>query len=119
MDNNTQIFKLYVGNLPYTTSQEQLQELFAQAGTVAEVAIITDRDTGRAKGFGFVTMSSKEEADKAIEMFNGYELDGRALTVNEARPREERPAGSYNRGGGNRNWNNNRGGNSYSDRMAA
>ena len=89
--------KLYVGNLSYNTSEDALRELFAQAGTVSSVAIITDRDTGRSKGFGFVEMSNQAEAQKAISLFHGYKMDDRELTVNIARPREERPRGS---GGG-------------------
>lgn len=93
--------KLYVGGLSYQTSQQALQDLFAQAGTVATATIITDRETGRSKGFGFVEMSTEEEAQSAISMFNGKEFDGRTLTVNEARPQEERPrSGGFNRGGG-------------------
>lgn len=92
--------KLYVGSLSYDTTEDGLNKAFAQAGTVESVAIITDRMSGRSKGFGFVEMSSDEEAEKAIEMWNGKELDGRALTVNEARPKEERPRNSFNRGGG-------------------
>jgi RNA recognition motif-containing protein len=91
--------KLYVGNLSYNTTEDQLRELFAQAGTVASVALIKDRDTGYSKGFAFVEMSSQAEAAKAIQMFNGHSMDGRDLKVNAARPREE----SGNRfGGGNR-----------------
>ncbi len=92
--------KLYVGGLSYDTTEDGLNKAFAQAGTVESVAIITDRMSGRSKGFGFVEMSSDEEAQAAIEMWNGKELDGRTLTVNEARPREERPRNSFNRGGG-------------------
>jgi RNA recognition motif-containing protein len=93
--------KLYVGNLPYTTTEEDLRSLFVQAGTVTSVALIKDRETGRSKGFAFVEMSSPEEAEKAISMFNGSQLNDRALTVNIARPREERPARSgYGQGGG-------------------
>ncbi|HXH70847.1 MAG: RNA-binding protein [Acidobacteriota bacterium] len=93
--------KLYVGNLSFNTSNEDLQELFGQAGTVESVNIVEDRDTGRSRGFGFVEMSSKEEGTAAIEQLNGKEIDGRALTVNEARPREERSGGGGgNRGGG-------------------
>jgi len=102
--------KLYVGNLAYSTTQEAVRELFAQAGDVADVALITDRDTGRPKGFGFVEMATEEGAQEAIRRFNGFTLDSRALTVNEARPREERSGGGFgggNRGGGNRD---NRGG---------
>lgn len=94
--------KLYVGNLSYNTTEDELRNLFAQAGTVNEVALIKDRDSGTSKGFAFVTMSSQDEAKKAIEQFNGYSLGNRELTVNAARPREERPRGNYgdNRGGG-------------------
>lgn len=83
--------KLYVGNLSYSTTQESLQTLFAQAGTVVSATVIMDRMSGRSKGFGFVEMSSQEEADKAIEMFNGQDFEGRTLTVNVARPMEARP----------------------------
>jgi RNA recognition motif-containing protein len=92
--------KLYVGNLPYSARSEGLQKLFAQAGTVASANVITDRESGRSKGFGFVEMSSPEEAEKAIQMFNGYSMDGRDLRVNVARPREERPRGGRDRSGG-------------------
>jgi cold-inducible RNA-binding protein len=87
--------RIYVGNLSYQTTESDLTSLFEQAGQVDSVNIITDRDTGRSKGFAFVEMSA-EDADKAIAQFNGVEVNGRALTVNEARPREER---SGNRGG--------------------
>lgn len=83
--------KLYVGGLPYTTTQDELQEAFSKAGTVASATIITDKISGRSKGFGFVEMSSDEEADKAIEMWNGKDFGGRTLTVNEAKPMESRP----------------------------
>ncbi len=89
--------KLYVGNLPYQTSQEQIRELFAQAGEVTEVSLITDRETGRPKGFGFVEMATEDGGREAIKRFNGYTMGERALTVNEARPREERPQGGYGR----------------------
>ncbi|MGE5263064.1 MAG: RNA recognition motif domain-containing protein [Acidobacteriota bacterium] len=95
--------KLYVGNLSYDTTEEQLRELFGQAGSIKEIALIMDRDTRRPKGFGFVEMETQAEAAKAIQMFSDYELDGRRLTVNMARPREERGGGGYsggNRGGG-------------------
>lgn len=92
--------KLYVGNLSYNTTQEQLMTLFSQAGEVQEISIITDRDTGRPKGFAFVEMTTEEGAQTAISRFNNYSLDDRNLTVNEARPREERSGGSF--GGGNR-----------------
>jgi RNA recognition motif-containing protein len=92
--------KLYVGGLSYNTSEETLQSLFATAGTVKSVHIATDRDTGRSRGFGFVEMGSQGEMDKAIQMFNGQELEGRTLTVNQAKPREERGGSRSNYGGG-------------------
>ncbi|MBI5305718.1 MAG: RNA-binding protein [Chloroflexi bacterium] len=82
--------KLYVGNLSYNVTEEQLRELFSQAGTIKEIALIMDRDTQRPKGFGFVEMTTQVEAQKAIELFNEHELDGRRLTVNMARPKEDR-----------------------------
>ena len=91
--------KLYVGNLSYETSEQDLKELFAPAGTVQEAVLIMDRDTGRSKGFGFVTMGSADEAKKAISLTSGKMIGGRALTVNEARPKEDRPSGG---GGGGR-----------------
>ena len=97
--------KLYVGNLAFQTTSQDLQDLFAQAGTVESAQVIEDRDTGRSKGFGFVEMSSDDEAAAAIEQFHGKELAGRMLTVNEARPRENRGGGGGGRGfggGGNR-----------------
>ncbi len=94
--------KLYVGNLSYDTTEDELRTLFTQAGTVSEVALIKDRDTGTSKGFAFITMSSQDEAKKAIEQFNGYSLGNRELNVNPARPREERSGGyGSNRGGYN------------------
>jgi len=96
--------RLYVGNLSYSTTEEDLRELFAQAGTVNSVAIITDRDSGRSKGFGFVEMASQAEAEKAITDYNGYMLQDRALTVNIARPREERSrSGGYGKSSGGYN----------------
>ncbi len=98
--------KLYVGNLSYNTTEEQLRQLFAQAGTVKQASLILDRETHRSRGFGFVEMTTQAEAEKAIQLFNNYELDGRRLTVNVARPREERGGGGVrgSRGGhGNRN----------------
>src|ERR687890_656215 len=89
--------KLYVGNLSFQTSGEDLQELFSQAGTVESATVVEDRETGRSRGFGFVEMSSKEEGQAAIQQFNGKEVGGRALNVNEAKPREDRGG---NRGGG-------------------
>jgi len=97
--------KLYVGNLSYETTEEELQELFAQAGGVASVALPTDRDTGRPRGFGFVEMSSEDEARKAITMFDGQTLRDRQLKVNESRPREEggsRSSRGFSSGGGRR-----------------
>jgi len=82
--------RLFVGGLPYATTEDQLRELFSQAGTVESVNIITDRHTGRSKGFGFVEFATEEEAQKAVEMFNETELEGRKIAVNVARPREER-----------------------------
>ena len=83
--------KLYVGGLAYSSTEDSVRDYFSQAGSVASVAIINDKMTGRSKGFGFVEMSSDEEAQKAIEMFDGKEFEGRSLTVNEARPMEARP----------------------------
>jgi RNA recognition motif-containing protein len=98
--------KLYVGNLSYSTTEEDLRSLFAQAGTVKSVALITDRDTGRSKGFAFVEMESAEQAQQAISQFHGAQFQNRVLTVNIARPREERPRG----GGGFENRRGGRGG---------
>lgn len=91
--------KLYVGNLPYSVNDDSLKELFAAAGTVSSAMVIIDRMSGRSKGFGFVEMGSEDEAKGAIEMFNGKEVEGRKLTVNEARPKEERPRGDFGNGG--------------------
>ena len=90
--------KLYVGNLAFATSSQDLQELFAAAGTVESASVVEDRETGRSRGFGFVEMSTKEEGAAAISQFNGKEVNGRALNVNEAKPREPRTGG----GGGGR-----------------
>jgi len=93
--------KLFIGSLPYSTNDQALKDLFAQAGTVVSATVIMDKFSGRSKGFGFVEMSSDDEAKKAIEMFNGKDFEGRALIVNEARPmvpREQRPGGGF--GGG-------------------
>jgi RNA recognition motif-containing protein len=95
--------KLFVGNLSFDATENDLQDLFAQAGPVNSVNIMQDRATGRARGFGFVEMASDADAEKAITMFNGKDFQGRALTVNEARPREERGGGGgggYRGGGG-------------------
>lgn len=93
--------KLYVGNLSFDTTEAQIRELFSQVGQIESVALITDRETGRMKGFGFVEMSSDEGVAEAIKRFNGYSLNDRALTVNEARPREERSGGGFGGGGFN------------------
>jgi len=94
--------KLYVGNVPFSTTSQDLQSLFAQQGTVESVELIVDKFTGRSRGFAFVTMATPEEGQKAIETLNGYSMDGRNLTVNEARPREDRPPRSGGFGGGER-----------------
>jgi cold-inducible RNA-binding protein len=96
--------KLYVGNLAFQTTSQELQQLFGQAGTVQSASVVEDRDTGRSRGFAFVEMSSEAEATSAIEQFNGKEVGGRALKVNEAKPRENRG------GGGGRGFSDNRGG---------
>jgi RNA recognition motif-containing protein len=96
--------KLYVGNLSYNTSEDDLRTLFAQAGTVASVAVIKDRDSGQSKGFAFVEMSTQAEAQKAIAQFNAKDFQDRALTVNLARPREERGGFGPRRSGNNRRY---------------
>ena len=101
--------RLFVGNLPFTTTENDLQDHFAQAGSVVAVNIMQDRATGRSRGFAFVEMASQEDASKAISMFHQKDFQGRPLTVNEARPREERPQGGGSRGGGG-------GGGGYRDR---
>src|SRR6266480_3814713 len=103
--------KLYVGNLAFQTTSQELQELFAQAGTVESASVVEDRDTGRSRGFAFVEMSTKEEADAAIDQFNGKEVGGRALKVNEAKPRENRGGGGGRGFGGNRGGGGGYGGN--------
>ena len=95
--------KIYVGNLSFKTSSEDLQKLFSQAGTVQSADVISDRDTGQSRGFGFVEMDSKEAGEAAIAQFNGTEVDGRALKVNEAKPREPRSGGFGGGRNGNRN----------------
>jgi RNA recognition motif-containing protein len=95
--------KLFVGGLPYSTTDAELQQSFAAAGTVASAVIIMDKMSGRSKGFGFVEYDNDAEADKAIEMFNNKEFSGRTITVNEARPKEDRPARSDG-GGFDRRW---------------
>jgi len=94
--------KLYVGNLPYNTADADLQSLFSAAGSVKSAQVIKDRESGRSKGFGFVEMSSSDEANAAINMFHGKDFNGRPLTVNLARPREERSGGGGGFRGGNR-----------------
>lgn len=89
--------QIYVGNMSYNTSEESLSELFSEYGEVSKVVLISDRETGRAKGFGFVSMNNDEEAKAAIEALNEKEIDGRTLRVNEAKPREERPKRDFNR----------------------
>ena len=109
--------KLYVGNLAFQTTSEELQSLFAQTGTVESASVVEDRMTGRSRGFAFVEMSTADEANSAIEQFNGKEVGGRALKVNEAKPRENRGGGGRGFGGGgyggNRGGGGGRGGNSY------
>src|SRR5207253_973769 len=92
--------KLYVGNLSFNTTENELQELFSQAGAVQEVTLMQDRFTGKSRGFAFVTMGSEQDAQNAISKLNGQTVEGRALTVNEARPRETRPPGGGGRGYG-------------------
>jgi len=99
--------KLYVGNLPYSVSEQSLQDTFGQCGTVESVNVITDRDTGQSKGFGFIEMSSDAEAQKAIQELNGSSIDGREIKVNEAKPKAPRGGGGgggggYGGGGGGR-----------------
>ena len=102
--------KLYVGNLAFQTTSEQLRELFATAGTVESASVVEDRETGRSRGFAFVEMSTNEEATAAISQFNGKEVGGRALKVNEAKPRENRGGGGRGFGGNRAGYGNNRGG---------
>ncbi len=99
--------RLYVGNLAFTITEPDLQDLFGQAGTVSEVALMVDKFTGKSRGFAFVTMATDQEAQNAISTLHGKSVEGRALTVNEARPREERPSGGgggYGGGGGRRDF---------------
>jgi RNA recognition motif-containing protein len=95
--------KLYVGGLPYEITDDRLQEIFSAHGTVESSRVITDRETGRSRGFGFVEMSSQEEAQQAIDKLNGTDLEGRSLTVNEAKPKEPRSGGGGG-GGGRDRW---------------
>lgn len=103
--------KLYVGNLSYDTTEEQIRDAFAELGAIESCSLITDRATGRSKGFAFVEMTDKDDALQAIEQFHGIEFNGRTLNVNEARPREDRgpSRGGYGGGGGGRGGGNNRG----------
>ena len=98
--------KLYVGGLPYSVTEDQLRDIFAAHGTVESATVITDRMTGRSKGFGFVELGSQEEAQAAIDKLNGTDLEGRNITVNEAKPREPRSGGGggYGGGGGRDRW---------------
>ena len=118
-ENNIMSSKLYVGNLSFDTTEIDLQDTFAQAGTVSEVALMQDKFTGKSRGFAFVTMASADEAQKAISLFHGKTVQGRPLTVNEARPREDRPPGerrSYGGGGGGGERRGGGGGGGYSKR---
>jgi RNA recognition motif-containing protein len=99
-----------VGNLPYNAAEPELRALFEQVGEIADVTVITDRETGRSKGFGFVEMATEEGAQEAIRRFNGFQMNNRPLTVNEARPREERSGGGGYGGGGRRGGNGGGGG---------
>jgi RNA recognition motif-containing protein len=100
----TDSMKIYVGNLSFRTTQQELEDLFTNYGSVQEAAVVTDRETGRSRGFGFITMPDDGEANAAIEALNGTEIEGRTLTVNEARPKADRPrgggGGGYGGGGG-------------------
>ncbi len=97
------MYKLFVGGLPFSTTSEELEQLFAEFGTVASAKVITDRDTGRSKGFGFVEFENDDEGKKAEAEMNGKEVGGRSITVNQARPQQPREnRGGY--GGGNKNW---------------
>lgn len=96
--------KLFIGSLAWATTDDSLKEFFSQAGTVVSASVIVDRETNRSKGFGFVEMSSDEEAKAAIDQLNGKDLDGRAIVVNEARPREERPRGGGGDFGGSQRY---------------
>lgn len=97
------MYKLFVGGLPFSTTSDELEQIFAEFGTVASAKVITDRDTGRSKGFGFVEFENEEEGKKAEKEMNGKEVGGRSVTVNEARPKQPREdRGGF--GGGNKNW---------------
>ena len=94
--------KIYVGNLSFNTTQQELEDLFTNYGSVQEAAVVTDRETGRSRGFGFITMPEDGEASAAIEGLNGTDIEGRTLTVNEARPKTDRPRSGGGGGGGGR-----------------
>ncbi len=100
------MYKLFVGGLPFSTTEDELRDVFAAHGNVASAIVVKDRDTGRSKGFGFVEFESDDEGKAAEKALNGSDLGGRSITVNEARPREERPRRDFNGGGGggNRSW---------------
>src|SRR6201991_329671 len=98
------MYKLFVGGLPFSTTDEELQDAFAAHGTVASAVVVKDRDTGRSKGFGFVEFESDDEGKAAEAALNGSDLGGRSITVNQARPKEDRPRREFNGGGGNRSW---------------
>jgi cold-inducible RNA-binding protein len=108
--------KLYVGNLSFRTTSEELKDAFAAVGTVESASVIEDRDTGRSRGFAFVEMATPEEAAAAIEQFNGKDFGGRNLTVNEAKPREDRGRGGYGGGRGGGGYGGGRGGDRGGDR---
>ncbi len=97
------MYKLFVGGLPFSTTEDELRDLFAAHGTVASAIVVKDRDTGRSKGFGFVEFENADEGKAAEQALNGSDLGGRSITVNEARPREERPRREFNNSG-NRSW---------------
>ncbi|MAE60334.1 MAG: RNA-binding protein [Planctomycetaceae bacterium] len=96
--------RIYVGNLSFSTTEDALSDVFGEHGEVTDVVIVTDRETGRSRGFGFVEMPDDAQAQAAIEALNGQDVDGRTLTVNEARPREDRGGGGGGGGGGRRQW---------------
>jgi len=98
------MYKLFVGGLPFATTDEELGQMFSAHGTVASAVVVKDRDSGRSKGFGFVEFESDEEGKAAEKALNGSDVGGRNITVNEARPREERPRRDFNGGGGDRSW---------------
>jgi cold-inducible RNA-binding protein len=108
--------KLYVGNLPFATTAQELQDLFTDAGAVSAVDLIFDKFTGRSRGFAFVNMASPEDAQRVIQKFHGFDMGGRALTVNEARPREDSPARASGSGGERRDFAGNGGGGRSSPR---